>query len=79
MARAEFFQWDQTVSLASTVYKCSFKHCAFLCASRSQRFGEAAHPGPVFTIGTFNPTGLGAKHGIVAQLEPGFTQSPRRI
>ena len=57
--------------LASTVDKCSFRHCTFLCASRSERFGEAAHPGPVFTIGTFNPTGLGAKHGVVAQLEPG--------
>ena len=55
-----------------TVLECTFKHWTFLCASRSERFGEAAHPGPGFTIGTFNPTGLGAKHGVVAQLEPGI-------
>ena len=56
----------------STVYKCDFKHCAFLCASRSERFGEASHPGPGFTLGTFNPTGLGAKQRVVAQMEPGI-------
>ena len=57
--------------LALTVFKCTFRHCTFLCAARSIRVGEAAHPGPGFTLGTFNPTGLGAKQGVVAQLEPG--------
>ena len=56
-----------------TVLECTFRHWTFLCASRSERFGEAAHPGPGFTIGTFNPIGLGAKHGVVAQLEPGIS------
>ena len=58
--------------LASTVIQCNFRHYASLCASRSERFGEASHPGPGFTLGTFNPTGLGAKHGVVAQMEPGI-------
>ena len=49
------------------------------------RFGEARHPGPSrddlgsFCIGACNPTGLNAKHGLVAQLsEPsifGFSET----
>ena len=43
-----------------------------LSEARGFRAGEAAHPGPAhFTLGAFNPTGLGTKQGVVAQLPPG--------
>ena len=52
--------------------QCTFVHWALLCAARSSRYGEALHPGPgEFCLGTFNPTGLAAKHSLVPQLAPG--------
>ena len=53
--------------------QCKFRHWALLCAQGSYRFGEALHPGPgEFCLGTFNPTGLAAKHSVVAQFAPGI-------
>ena len=44
--------------------------------SRPARPGCRSMPsaalGAGFTLGAFNPTGLGSKHGVVAQLEPGI-------
>ena len=52
--------------------QCSVEHWTLLCAARSHRFGEASHPGPgEFCLGTFNPTGLAAKHSVIAHLAPG--------
>ena len=58
-------------SLGPTVIQCSLQHWRLLCEASSFRFGEALHPGPSFSIGAFNPTGLGSKHGVVAHLDPG--------
>ena len=55
------------------VLHCTFSQWTFLCEMRAFRVGEAANPGPShFTIGAFNPTGLGTKQGVVAQLPPGL-------
>ena len=61
----------------------SARHAAALAHLRSIRFGEAANPGPVnsacpvasdshFILGSFNPTGLNGKHGIVSELPRGL-------
>ena len=53
--------------------QCGFAHWVLLRAARSHRYGEALHPGPgEFCLGTFNPTGLAAKHSIVPHLAPGI-------
>ena len=59
-------------SAVLAVLHCTYSQWTFLCEARGFRAGEAAHPGPAhFTLGAFNPTGLGTKQGVVAQLPPG--------
>ena len=51
--------------------QCTLKHWSLLCVAFAFRYGEASNPGPEFVLGAFNPTGLGAKHGVVSQLGAG--------
>ena len=64
-------------------FDASARHATFLAILRSFRYGEAAHPGPArsavsaasdtqFVLGSFNPTGLNGKHGIVSELPRGL-------
>ncbi len=54
-----------------------FRFCVCLLIGHGVRFGEARHPGPaaceaMWTLGTFNPSGLTTKTDVVAELPGDF-------
>ena len=51
---------------------CNYRHLSILLLLSTARFGEAAHPGPAYTLGALNATGLQGKHNVIAQLPPGL-------
>ena len=72
------FAWLGATGLAALLFLlvscwgCTYRHLTVLVLLNSVRFGEAAHPGPAYTLGALNATGLQGKQHVLTQLPPGL-------